>query len=217
MNFIHDKYHKILLYFDHKSPLVMATECLGLRSVWALLLVTWTCNLNSKSVNHEAPTDHRPSICMTQLSQFNRESVCYSKILVFPILSSVWWLIYLFVGENGRAPEFLSWRVFRGRLSRGSIMTYLQHEQRAIHCNHIHILVPWRDRIEIYIAKSRSDREIHDRVDKYRKLYYTRLQIITYLYKVIFQWTVTFGNQFVSYLSLTTKKSRILFSTLPTP
>ena len=58
----------------------MGTECLGLRSVWALLLTTCTCNLNSKSMTHPAPTDHRPWLDMTQLIKFNRESVCDSKI-----------------------------------------------------------------------------------------------------------------------------------------
>ena len=41
------------------------------------------CNLNSKSMNHPAPTDHRPWLGMTQLIKFNRESVCDSKIFKF--------------------------------------------------------------------------------------------------------------------------------------
>ena len=44
------------------------------------------CNLNSKSMTHPAPTDHRPWLGMTQLIKFNRESACYSKILGFPRL-----------------------------------------------------------------------------------------------------------------------------------
>ena len=37
------------------------------------------CNLNSKSMTHPAPTDHRLWLGMTQLIKLNRESVCDSK------------------------------------------------------------------------------------------------------------------------------------------
>ena len=52
----------ILLYCDHiyESPLGMGPECPGLRSVWALLLVTWTQNLwLNQPCNRESVSDSK--------------------------------------------------------------------------------------------------------------------------------------------------------------
>ena len=57
----------------------MLVEYMGPSSVWALMLVTLTCNLNSKYMTHPAPTNHRPWLGMTQLIKLNRESVCDYK------------------------------------------------------------------------------------------------------------------------------------------
>ena len=57
----------------------MLVGYMGPSSVWALMLVTWTFNLNSKSMTDPAPTDHKPWLGMTQLIKLNRESVCDSK------------------------------------------------------------------------------------------------------------------------------------------
>ena len=61
-----------IIYESSDSILV---EYMGPSSVWALMLATWTCNLMSKFMTHSAPTDHRPSLRMTQLIKLNRESV----------------------------------------------------------------------------------------------------------------------------------------------
>ena len=42
-------------------------------------LVFNACNLNSKSMTHPAPTEHRPWLGMTQLIKLKRESVCDSE------------------------------------------------------------------------------------------------------------------------------------------
>ena len=69
---------------------------MGPSSVWALMLVTLTCNLNSKSMTHPAPTDHRPLLGMTQLIKLNRETVCDSKNSLLTDLNTLFHLTRCF-------------------------------------------------------------------------------------------------------------------------